>query len=81
MHTGNPTMHTTSVRLDDLHSVEQLAEAYPHLLSVPALRWQLRHRANNGLASACVRVGKRLMIDKTRYEAWLTERGERAASQ
>lgn len=70
-----------TVRLDNLHSVEQLAQAYPHLLSVAALRWQLRHRTSNGLTSACVRVGKRLMIDKTRYEAWLAERGERAASQ
>lgn len=69
------------VRLENLHSVEQLADAYPHLLTVAALRWQLRHRASNGLSTACVRVGKRLMIDKDRYEDWLTARGEKAASQ
>lgn len=62
------------MRLDDLHTVDQLAAQFPALLSVPALRWQLRHRDINGLAPACVRVGKKLLISRSRYEGWLASR-------
>lgn len=72
---------TATVRLDDLYTVEQLAAAHPRLLTVQALRWQLRHRDTNGLAGACVRIGKKLLIDKSRYQAWLAQRGEKGASQ
>ena len=63
-----------AMSLENLRTVEQLAEKYPALVSVPALRWQLRHRDSNGLAPACVRLGKKLLIDQPRYEAWLTGR-------
>ena len=67
--------HTpASMPLDDLHTVEELAQKYPRILSVFTLRWQLRDRAKNGLAPACVRVGKKLLISKTRYEQWLSAR-------
>ena len=67
-----------SLALDDLHSVDELAAKYPKILSVPTLRWQLRHRQENGLASACVPVGKKLLISKTRYESWLATQAEGA---
>lgn len=35
------------------------------------LKWQLRHRHENGLALACMKVGKRMLISRTRYESWL----------
>jgi len=60
--------------LDDLHTVEELANKYPRILSTCTLRWQLRDREKNGLAPACVRVGKKLLISKTRYEQWLAAR-------
>jgi hypothetical protein len=63
-----------SISLDDLYSVEALVAAYPHLLTERMLRWQLRHRAENGMASACVSIGKKLLISRTRYEAWLATR-------
>ncbi|MDP1647414.1 MAG: hypothetical protein Q8M01_04335 [Rubrivivax sp.] len=63
-----------AIALDDLDTVEGLAASYPRLLSVPTLRWQLRHRDENGLATACVAVGKKLLISRTRYEAWLGSR-------
>jgi hypothetical protein len=68
-----------SMNLDDLRTVDQLAEQYPDLLSVPALRWQLRHREQNGLAPACVRLGKKLLISRPRYEAWLASRADAPA--
>lgn len=63
-----------AIALDDLDTVEGLAASYPRLLTVPTLRWQLRHRDSNGLAVACVPVGKKLLISRSRYEAWLATR-------
>lgn len=73
------TQAHTSMQLDDLHTVEELASKYPRILSTYTLRWQLRDRENNGLAPACVRVGKKLLISKTRYEQWLAARAGNAA--
>jgi hypothetical protein len=60
-----------AVALDDLRTPEQLAAERPDLLTVPALRWQLRNRKANGLSSACVMLCGRTMISKSRYERWL----------
>lgn len=70
---------TTALQLDDLHDIEGLASQYPRILSVQTLRWQLRDREKNGLAPACVRVGKKLLISKARYEQWLAARAGNAA--
>jgi len=63
-----------SFSLDDLNTVEELAAQYPKLLTVPTLRWQLRHRDENGLAPACVKGGKKLLLHRPTYEAWLATR-------
>lgn len=63
-----------ALALDDLRTVEALSSENPQILTVPTLRWQLRHRDTNGLAPACVRIGKKLLISRTRYEAWLATR-------
>ncbi len=71
-----------AIKLDDLRDIEALAAENPKTLTVSTLRWQLRHRDTNGLSAACVRVGKRLLISKSRYEYWLatqTEAGRAAA--
>ena len=60
-----------ALALNDLYPLEQFVAAFPDVLTIPALRWQLRHRDTNGLAPACVRIGKKLLISKTRYESWL----------
>ena len=61
-----------NIRLDDLKTIETLAEENPQFLTVPLLRWQLRHRQQNGLANCCVKVGKRVLISQSRYEQWLS---------
>ncbi len=75
-------MQTTStqvaIELRDLRAVEALVAERPDVLSVSTLRWQLRHRDTNGLAAACVRVGKRLLISKSRYEHWLATQTDAA---
>jgi hypothetical protein len=69
--TADPSI---AIDLDDLHTVESLAGQFPRLLTIPTLRWQLRHRDTNGLAPACVRVGKKLLISRARYQSWLASR-------
>lgn len=71
---------SATLPLDDLHTIEELASKYPRTLTAYTLRWQLREREKNGLAPACVRVGKKLLISKTRYEQWLAARAGRGAS-
>lgn len=63
--------NATALSLSDLFTVEALARKHAHILSVPTLRWQLRHRDENGMARCCVAVGKKLLISETRYEQWL----------
>jgi hypothetical protein len=65
---------TEPLALDDLFPIEELAAAFPRLLTVRTLRWQLRHREQNGLGDACVRIGKKLLISRSRYECWLATR-------
>lgn len=57
--------------ITDLKTIEGLVAENPQAFSVTTLRWQLRHRHENGLAICCVRAGKRILISKTRYETWL----------
>lgn len=70
-----------SIPLNDLRSVEALAAEHPEVLTVDGLRWQLRHRSENGLATCCVAIGKKLLISKSRYEGWLaTQAGKGRAA-
>lgn len=70
-----------AIPLTDLRSVEELAAEHPRILTIKTLRYQLRHRAVNGLAPCCVAIGKKLLISKTRYEGWLaTQAGKGRAA-
>ena len=60
-----------AINLNDLKTIEGLVEENTQALTVSLLRWQLRHRYENGLANCCVRAGKRILISKSRYEKWL----------
>ncbi|MBP6644751.1 MAG: hypothetical protein KA207_02775 [Burkholderiaceae bacterium] len=75
MKTDPSTQHSPgqeSITLDDLFPIKDFAEAHPKLLNYRLLQWQLRNREANGLAPCCVKVGKKLLISKTRYEHWLS---------
>ncbi len=63
--------NSPAISIGDLYDIHKFAEAHSHLLNTTTLRWQLRHRDTNGLASAVVQIGRRLFISKSRYEAWL----------
>ena len=60
--------------LDDLYPIKAFAAKHSDKLTEPTIRWQLRHRHANGLASAVVRIGKQDLISQSRYEAWLATR-------
>lgn len=60
----------------DLFVIEDFAKQLPPAMGEHNLRYQLRHRGTNGLNSACIRIGKRLMISKSRYERWLATQVE-----
>lgn len=66
-----PDSSNVVVTLDDLRTPEQLVAERPDILTVGALRWQMRNRHTNGLASACVALRGRTLISKQRYERWL----------
>ena len=59
-------------RLEEYETVESLVKNYPYIFkSEHSLRWLLRHRAQNGLASAVRKVGKRLLIHRPSIELWI----------
>lgn len=70
-------MNTHTIDPNDLFSVEDMAGRYPHILSTSTMRYQLRNREQNGLARACIRIGKRLLISDTGYRVWLAEMQEK----
>lgn len=53
----------------------QTAEKYP-CFTEAALRWHLFRRAQNGLDSATIRVGRKLLIDEAKFVAWLRDHAE-----
>ncbi|CAN7412297.1 hypothetical protein LJR296_002436 [Cupriavidus necator] len=68
-------MQNNQIELSDLYDVHDFAARHPKILSVQTLRYQLRFRDTNGLAKACVQLGKKLLISEYRYQQWLAETG------
>lgn len=54
-------------------TVEQLAAKFP-AFTVPSLRWLLFNRETNGLNSAVVQLGRKVLIDEQAFVAWLRSR-------
>ena len=51
-------------------TVKQYAERYP-FPSESSLRWHLFHSSTNGLESAVIRIGKRIVLDLDALNAWI----------
>lgn len=63
-----------AVALEDWATREDLIASNPRVITPSTLNWQLKNRHKNGLAFAVARVGRRLMISRSRYTAWLASR-------
>lgn len=59
-------------------TVKQLAEKHPYLTEA-GLRWMLFNRAQNGLNTAVIRIGKKILIDEELFEKWVDGQREVAA--
>ena len=59
------------IDLDDLYTVPEFAQRHARILNTNTLRYQLRDRETNGLASATVKIGKKLLISESGYRQWL----------
>ncbi|ARU03910.1 hypothetical protein CCO03_03745 [Comamonas serinivorans] len=56
----------------DWFGVEEFAARHQNIFpTAQSLRYQLRHRERNGLTSACIRFGKRLLISEGKFFDWL----------
>lgn len=60
----------------NLRSIRQISAANP-VFSEASLRWHVFNAATNGLASAIVKLGSRILIDEIAFSRWL-ERGRMA---
>ncbi len=53
-------------------TVEQFAQKFP-AFTPASLRWMLFNRETNGLDTAVVQIGRRILIDEQAFVAWLRE--------
>lgn len=51
-------------------TVKQYAEHFPWPTE-SGLRWAIFHAASNGLESALIRVGRRIIIDVPKFHEWI----------
>jgi hypothetical protein len=65
---------SSAIPLDRLFNIDEFVARHRGVLTKAMLRWQLRHRRENGLSSAVVRLGKHLLIIEPAYERWLASR-------
>lgn len=59
-------------KIDDFNllSVREMARRHP-CFSEASLRWLIAKSSQNGLYSAIVRVGRRILINVELFEAWI----------
>jgi hypothetical protein len=57
-------------RYTDLRTIRQLAQENPAFTEA-SLRWLVFNAQQNGLDAAIVRVGRRVLIDVRKLDAWL----------
>lgn len=55
---------------------EALAKKYRSAFTLSSLRWHLFNRESNGLDSAVIQLGRKLLIDEAAFVVWLrSQRG------
>lgn len=57
-----------------LSTVKNLPSKYPDANFTPAtIRWLIYNAKDNGFDACIVRMGRKVLIDLARFEAWLDE--------
>ena len=59
---------------EDLRTVKQIAETNPGVWTEASIRWLIFNARQNGLDTAIVKVGGRVLIDIHRFNEWLESR-------
>ena len=57
----------------ELRTVKQFVEENPFVTEAQ-LRWWIFHKEMYGFGSVCVKVGRRVFIDKLEFNRWLESR-------
>ena len=71
-HDRAPSLAEIPFDYGDICPIDELTQRYPNLFPTEhTARWQLRNRAESGLAPAVVRLGKKHGFIMPRYLAWL----------
>jgi len=60
------------MRLDDLRTVKQVAEASP-VFTESSLRWLIFNRQKTGFDQVLVKVGRRVFIDTGKLAEWMDQ--------
>ena len=68
---GRP-QEVSKVDNSQFYTIAQFAQKYP-AFTPAALRWQLFNRKTNGLDSAVVQLGRRVLIDEIAFVGWLRD--------
>jgi hypothetical protein len=63
-----------------LHTVQQFCQEHA-AFTIGGLRWLLFHRETNGLASAVVKLGRRVLIDEDKFFEWINEQNSRGKGE
>jgi hypothetical protein len=58
-----------------MKTVKQLAEERP-FFTESSLRWMLFNRSQNGLNAAVIKIGKKILIDETKFDKWVDKHRE-----
>lgn len=75
----NTANHEAAVVAPQLFTVEQFSAAEP-AFKEGSLRWLIFNRDSNGLeeSGALIRVGRRVLIDRSKFLSWLMAQQGRA---
>ena len=69
---------------ESLRTVREVADLNP-AFSEAAIRWLIFNKGTNGFDEVCVKVGRRILIDMERLDAWIEsqrcgKKGERGSA-
>lgn len=65
-----------AISLEDLFTADEIVAAFPKIITSNTLRWHLHNRRKNGLDRAVLKIRRKMLISKSRFEVWLATQVE-----